>query len=292
MKFYHRINIFLGLRGTQKITSFHVQCNSSHCCCSHYVEEWISEIVARRVEQVNISLRTSHRSDLNLHELFTCTTIVNLKIEGPFELSIPYIIVLPNVKSLHIKVKVCYAVKNICNLICQSQAFELFYLKYCLAELTLVRNSRYIRLINRNQLYDIDLQYDYDYISDIMRIHRWLRINKAKVYLTVHFDMGETFSHFLHGIPHVECLSLKYCSGDIHPSMLDLPLFKNIIELRLFVKKDDSLIMELPARCPKLRVLEVNNLDDRQRSLHTISVCSLFSEACRLIEVNIKGQFT
>ena len=47
------------------------------------------------------------------------------------------------------------------------------------------------------------------------------------------------------------------------PSILDLPNFENLVELRLFLKNADSLFLELPAKCPKLEVLEVNIMDDR-----------------------------
>nr|KYP77064.1 F-box protein At3g59000 [Cajanus cajan] len=243
MKHYKSVNVFLALRRTEKITSFQLKCNSDHDCCSNYVEEWISKVVARKVEQVHISLcRRSqdfntrgprinskviphsrpYQKFLNWAPLFHCTTIATLKLER-------------------------------------------FYLRYYLKEFTIVRNSRYTRCIDRNHLYDIVMQCDYDFISNYMKIRGWRNIKKTKVYITMYHDMKETVSEILQRVCSVEFLSLKYCRDDINPFPLDLPLFKNLVELRLFLKKDDSLIKELPAKCPNLQVLEVTNLDDRER---------------------------
>ena len=50
----------------------------------------------------------------------------------------------------------------------------------------------------------------------------------------------------------------------MYPSInIDLPNFENLVDLRLFLKNADSLFLELPAKCPKLEVLEVNIMDDR-----------------------------
>nr|KYP77101.1 Putative FBD-associated F-box protein At5g56820 [Cajanus cajan] len=201
------------------LPSLHI---GDHDCCSNYVEEWISKVVARKVEQVHISLCTSDDRFLNWDPLFHCTTIATLKLEQ-------------------------------------------FYLRSYLKEFTIVHNSRYIRFIDRNHLYDNVMQYDYAFISNSMKIRGWRKIKKTKVYITMYHDIKETVSEILQGVCSVKFLSLKYCRNDINPFPLDLPLFKNLVELRLFLKKDDSLIKELPAKCPNLQVLEVTNLDDRER---------------------------
>ncbi|XP_029130223.1 F-box/FBD/LRR-repeat protein At4g26340-like [Cajanus cajan] len=277
MNHYKTLNAFLALRRTQKITSFHLKCNSYDDCCPRYVEQWISEVVAKKVEQVNISM--SLRSALDVTAaLFTCATIVNMKLEGSFSIIIPSSVHLPNLKTLHLNILACFGILNVNKLFSGSPTLQRFYLKrlkyfFYFKELMIVRNSRYIQLLYCNSLYDILIQYDrdYDFIPDSMQIHRWPNIDKAKVYLTLSCDMEETACNILRGLCNVEFLSLKCFRDHINPSTLDLPLFKNLVELRLFLKKDDSLIKELPAKCPKLQVTQLNILDDRPRRSHNIS---------------------
>ncbi|XP_020233152.1 FBD-associated F-box protein At5g60610-like [Cajanus cajan] len=137
-------------------------------------------------------------------------------------------------------------------------------------KLKAVRNYRYLRLYHQNWLYDEVMHYDYDFMSDSMQNCGWLKPEKAKVYVTVHNYMMQAVSYLLKRIHSVEFLSLKY-SRDVNPSTFDLPLFENLVELQLFVTKDDPFIMELPAKCPKLQVLEINILDDGQRCRYNIS---------------------
>lgn len=93
MNFHKKVKTFLGLLRTEKkITRFRLKCNNnSHDYCSRYTEEWVSAVVARKVERVNISLcmNMCHTSVLSFSTLFTCTTIVTLNLKGPFDLSIP-----------------------------------------------------------------------------------------------------------------------------------------------------------------------------------------------------------
>nr|KYP49413.1 F-box protein At4g09920 family [Cajanus cajan] len=275
MEHYKSLKVFLALRRMHNITSFRLTCDSDHECCSHYVEQWIFEVAIRKVERVNISLCRSHISEINVDALFTCTTIVNMKIKGPFEITIPSSVYLPNLKTLRLKIRECFAIKNVRKIIFSSPSLELIYMKNkwtndYFVRLTIVRNYRCLRLYHENWLYDFVVHYDYNFMSDSMRNCGSLKPEKAKVYVTVHKDMMHAVFDLLKRIRPVEFLSLKY-SRDVNSSTFDLPLFNNLVELQLFVKKDDPFIMEFPAKCPKLQVLEINILDDGQRCRYNIS---------------------
>ncbi|XP_020219522.1 FBD-associated F-box protein At4g10400 [Cajanus cajan] len=276
MEHYKSLKVFLALRRMHNITSFRLNCDSDHDCCSHYVEQWILEVAIRKVERVNISLCRSHISEINVDAFFTCTTIVNMKIKSPYEITIPSSVYLPNLKILLLKVHERFPKSNASKIISGSPSIELIYMEInwttdYVEQLTVVHNYRYFRLDQQTWLYDFVMHYDYDFMSDSMQNCGLLKPDKTKVYVTVHKDMmQQAVSNLLKGIYPVKFLSLKY-SRDVNPSNFDLPLFNNLVELQLFVKKDDPFIMEFPAKCPKLQVLEINILDDGQRCRYNIT---------------------
>ena len=72
------------------------------------------------------------------------------------------------------------------------------------------------------------------------------------------------------GLHNVEFLSLgDFWEEKMYPSInIDLPNFENLVELWLFPKNSDSLFKELPAKCPKLQVLQVNIMDDHRNCIN------------------------
>ncbi|KAH1240954.1 putative F-box/LRR-repeat protein [Glycine max] len=272
MKLYHSVDVFLGLFRTQKISRFHLRCNND--CCLSYAEEWVNAVVSRKVEHVNISLCMCRSIIFRFPHLFICTTLVTLKIEGLFPFSIPYDVHLPNLQIFHLHVNALLSFPSINKLISGSPALELFDLKQNWWEsqlkILLKHNSQVIQVFHHSSFYGLVIQddRDYDFISNCMYTHRWPNILKAKVCLTVHhcaknLYANQIVSNILQGLCNVEFLSLGDFREEMDPSILDLPNFENLVELRLFLKNADSLFLELPAKCPKLEVLEVNIMDDR-----------------------------
>jgi len=115
---------FLTSHTATKITSFHLQCDSDDVCCSQYVNKWVSGVVAKKVENLNISFCKVHAKRLSFYTLFTCSTLVTLNIQGPFHLFIPSFVGLPNLKTMHLRVKSCLPLSNLCKLISESPALE------------------------------------------------------------------------------------------------------------------------------------------------------------------------
>lgn len=77
--------------------------------------------------------------------------------------------------------------------------------------------------------------------------------------MTLYFEVKQILSAILQGLRNVEFLSLNYIRDEMDAaSTPDLPLFKNLVQLRIFLERDDSLLFELPSKCPKLEVLQVN----------------------------------
>ncbi|KAK8464890.1 hypothetical protein PHAVU_010G096900 [Phaseolus vulgaris] len=274
IKSHETVKTFLAPRITQSITRFHLKCNS-HSCCSHYVEQWVSAVIARKVEHVDISLCMCHRSVLNFATLFTCATFVTLKLEGLFNLSIPLDVHLPKLKTLYLHLHAFTSFSSIRNLISGSPALKLFHLKqnWYLShfnELKIVRNSRVIQLFQRKWFYNLVIQSDrsYDFISDYLESGSRSNIVKAKVYMTVYGGIKDFYANqfvceTLKELNNVEFLSLGDFRVETYPFSLDLPLFKNLVELRVSLKNRNSLYMELPGKCPKHEILEVNIMDDR-----------------------------
>lgn len=94
-----RASIYYWIHVEEKITRFSFKCNNDLCCsCYVDVDKWVS-VVARKVEHVN---RTSMLFCVNL---FTCTTIVTLKLKGLSDLLIPCDcdVRLLNLKSFHVQ---------------------------------------------------------------------------------------------------------------------------------------------------------------------------------------------
>ncbi|TKY63900.1 F-box/LRR-repeat protein [Spatholobus suberectus] len=268
---HESVSVFLALRRTEKTTRFRLKCNSRDCC-SRYAEEWVSAVTARKVEHVNISLSTSRTGVLSFAALFTCTAMVTLNLEGCFDLRVPSSVRLPNLKTLHLHINGDGV--GVRRIISGSPALELFLLKQSpipdhFNEVKIVRNSPDIQYSQRNWLYDLVVRSDRDcdFISDYVE-YRWPNAVKAKVYMKVYdgnkrFGAKQIVTDILQRLCDAEFLSLGYFGEEMEPSTLDLPLFKNLVELRLSLKSADSLFMELPAKCPKLKVLEVNFVDDR-----------------------------
>nr|KYP49237.1 Putative F-box/FBD/LRR-repeat protein At1g66290 family [Cajanus cajan] len=285
MKQYESLNEFMALRRTQKVTSFHLKCNSDHDCSPRYLGQWVYEIVARKVEQVNISLR--HINVFDEVALFTCTTIVNLKLNGPFSIHIPPSVHLPNLKTLHLNTRKC-SFKIASNLISGSPALELFLFNDHFNDYKIMRNSRVIQFSKLNALYHLVIQSEppHDFISDYCQ-GRELNIVKAKVYMTVYRAHAERIvAKILKSLRNVELLSFSYFRNEMDLSNFDFPLFKNLVELRIFLKDAVSLIMGIIlVKCPNLQVVEVNIVDDckscryyangggRKHDLITVPIC-------------------
>jgi len=262
------VQTFLALHRAPKIKTFHLQCHSHEVCCSHHTEEWVSEVVAKKVENLNISLCNSHESMLSLPTLFTCSTLVTLNINGPFYLSIPSSVHLPNLKTMELRVNSCIPHSNFCKLVSESAALELFYmgpmlLGNCFQEVKAVHKCGRVEVFYSNWVCDlfIESERDYDFnISDVMALRTWPNIVRVKAYVTVHFDDIDFVENILEGLRNVEFLYMKYFRLWLKPSLHLLP-FNNLVELRLLLNREDSMFDDFPRKCPKLKVLEFNIMD-------------------------------
>lgn len=144
-------------------------------------------------------------------------------------------------------------------------------------------NSRDIKVFHCNWLtIQSDDHRGYDFISDYLETHRWPNIVRVKAYMTLYFEVKQILSTILQGLLSLsfEFLSLNYIRDEMDAaSTPDLPLFKNLVQLRIFLKRDDSLLFELPSKCPKLEVLQVN-------ITHNLSILPLWKMPSKKKEMN------
>jgi len=279
-------HIFLASHTAQKITSFHLQCDRDEVCCSQYANEWVSGVVAKKVENLNISFCKAHARRLSFCTSFTCSTLVTLNIQGPFHLFIPSSVHLPNLKTMHLRVKSCLPHSNLCNLISESPALELFYYRpkffdQPLDEMKIVLSSEHRQVFYNNWLCQLCIESDpdYDFISDVMELRTWPNIVKVKAYVTVRFESTGYFDRMLRKLRNVESLYFKYFRLWVDHYLLqvndivellqvndiveELPQFNNLVELRLLLRRNDVLFEKFPSKCPKLKVLEFSIMENQ-----------------------------
>ncbi|XP_027368605.1 FBD-associated F-box protein At2g26860-like [Abrus precatorius] len=262
---------FLSLRKTQRITRFRLKCKN-HRCCSPLIQKWISSAVDGKVEHLNISLAPEQVVfTLSCNPLFTCTTIVTMKLKGYFRLSVPSDINLPSLRNLHLDVVKCYPnFKKI--ILSGSPILKEFYLKeirhpYEMSDSRyelwkIVRNPRGTLLARKNACIDLVIQSDYDFIKDYFENH-WENIVKANVHMTVPDIRCHCFYpcavSFLYRLRCVESLSLRdFTEWTMDSSTPQVPQFPNLVHLQLHLRHPSSLFSKInPKLCPKLQQVEV-----------------------------------
>ncbi|XP_057418885.1 F-box/LRR-repeat protein At2g42730-like [Lotus japonicus] len=204
--------------------------------------------------------------------LFTCTTLVNLKIEGSFTLSVPSCIQLSSLKRLHLNLRNCEPAS--CKAILSgSPALEFFHLKHewrdGFEDLIIERNSGANLIVSKNQLINLVIQSDggYDCFQDYFEGHLE-NIVKAKVFMTLDpnwsSNIREVYTHaysILKAMRNVEFLSLCDISLEGYSSV-DLPKLPNLVQLQLHINHYSSQILKLVSSeyCPKLEEFGVNNM--------------------------------
>ncbi|KAK7382095.1 hypothetical protein VNO80_00796 [Phaseolus coccineus] len=265
---YSDVDIFVAKHTPQNITAFHLHCDTPDDCCAHYADEWVSAVVAKKVQNIDISFCYSDEIMLYFNTLFTSSTLVTLNITGSFNLHIPSSVHLPNLNTLNLRVHSCSPISNLCKLISESPALKQFYHRpNCfgshLDEMKIVLNSGQIQVFYSNWLCNLFIESDgdYDFISDVLALRTWPKIVRVKAYVTVHFEATSFVDRILGGLRNVERLYMKYFRERVMPSH-SLPQFNNLVELRLVLRRNDSLFDQFPTKCPKLKVLEFNIMDD------------------------------
>ncbi|KAL9303941.1 hypothetical protein ACSQ67_021204 [Phaseolus vulgaris] len=271
IRHYSDVGIFVAKHTQQNIRDFHLHCDTAHDCCAHYADEWVSAVVAKKVQNIDISFCHSEEIVLFFNTLFTSSTLVTLNITGSFYLDIPPSVHLPNLTTLNLRVHSCIPHSNLCKLISESPALKLFYHRpncfgYHLDEMMILLNSGQIQVFFRNRFCDLFIESDgdYDFISYVLALRTWPKIVRVKAYLTVRFEAKNFVDRILGGLRNVECLYIKYFRDSVTPSY-NLPQFNNLVELRLLLRRNDSLFDEFPTKCPKLKVLEFNIMDHLSR---------------------------
>ncbi|KAK7382099.1 hypothetical protein VNO80_00800 [Phaseolus coccineus] len=265
---YSNVDIFVAKHTPQNITAFHLHCDTPDYCCAYYAEEWVSAVVAKKVQNIDISFCHSEEIVLFFNTLFTSSTLVTLNITGSIHLHIPSSVHLPNLNTLNLRVHSCFPLSNLCKLISKSPALKLFYHRpkffgSQLDEMKIVHNSGQIQVFYANWLCDLFIESDgdYDFISDVLALRTWPKIVRVKAYMTVHFEATSFYvDRILGGLRNVERLYMKYFRDRVTPSH-SLPQFNNLVELRLVLRRNDSLFDKFPTKCPKLKVLEFNIMD-------------------------------
>ncbi|XP_057435346.1 uncharacterized protein LOC130728031 [Lotus japonicus] len=206
--------------------------------------------------------------------LFTCTTVVILKIAGWFILPVPSYVQLPSLKSLHLEVLKCEPSYK--EFLYGSPVLEVFYLKQWydgFEELRIERNSLGNFIFSKSLYLNLVIQSDRgcDYVQDYLEGHLE-NIVKAKVSMTLHSKpyqryivQSRAFS-ILKSIRNVEYLSLndafKSDMYNLSHHDHDLPQFPNLVGLDLHVTDlDHSPYLKLADRalCPKLEKYWLND---------------------------------
>ena len=261
------VDIFVAKHTQQNIRDFHLHCDTADDCCAYHADEWVSAVVAKKVQNIDISFCHYEEIYLYFNTLFTSSTLVTLNITGSLNLELPPSIHLPNLNTLNLRVRSCLPLSNLSKLISESPALKLFYHRpkcfgYHLDEMKMLFNPGQIQVFYRNchcNLF-IESDGDYDFISHVLALGTWPKIVRVKAYLIVRFEDTDIVYRILGGLRNVECLYIKYFRDTVTPSH-PLPQFNNLVELRLLLRRNDSLFQEFPTKCPKLKVLEFNIMD-------------------------------
>lgn len=172
----------------------------------------------------------------------------------------------------------CLSTTNISKLVQERYTYHFNELKIVCSV-----NSRDIKVFHCNWLtIQSDDHRGYDFISDYLETRRWPNIVRLKAYMTLYFEVKQILSTILQGLLSLsfEFLSLNYIRDEMDAaSTPDLPLFKNLVQLRIFLKRDDSLLFELPSKCPKFEVLQVN-------IMHNLSILPLWKMPSKKKKMN------
>ncbi|XP_057972767.1 F-box protein At4g22280-like [Malania oleifera] len=105
-RFVNFIYGLLALRGPSQMNRFRLKCDV-YLDVPH-VNTWVSAAVRRNVQELDIDLQMAHNTggtNLSLlpYDLFTCRTLVVLKLDVDYDLNVPSNVSLPRLKTLHLQ---------------------------------------------------------------------------------------------------------------------------------------------------------------------------------------------
>ncbi|RDY04940.1 putative F-box/FBD/LRR-repeat protein, partial [Mucuna pruriens] len=284
-----RVNKFLSLRTTQRITRLRLNYGKYSYPWLPDTDKWLSAVIKKgKVEHLNFSLCRADANDLPPWSMFTSTTIVTLNLKVSFALVLPsFVVHLPSVKTLHIHNHGCTSLSGFKNFFYGSPALELFSIKTAhVTELNIVRKTRHIRLFERREtrishaMFKLVIESDRhnDFIPHYFEDHLE-NVVKAKVYITVagcDFLCSRVMTRLLYDLKqlrNVEFLSFAdFRLLDIYATP-PLPKFQNLVQLRLYLKDSHSVFFKLSARCPKLKDFEFVIMDDRYSGFELLLPC-------------------
>ncbi|XP_027342933.1 putative F-box/FBD/LRR-repeat protein At1g78760 [Abrus precatorius] len=268
------IDNFMSQRTTQRITRFSFECKKHLRRFPNVKEQWISAAVAGKVESLNITLCMSFYNVglcmcrvLPLPDsLFTCATLVTLKLKGRGDLhAIPSSVYLPSLKNLELIVK--YIERTVLwRILCGCPAIETFdvsriFVNRLSKRLRLVRNSRGNKLlILGHRLVEIRSDCDHDYVRDCL-FEDLKNVVNAHAFVTVYkpSDKHRFLFTMLKELCNVKYLTLSLCDLKDETSFTAaLPEFHNLIRLKTNHAKTQMFLEQFTGKCPKLEVLVLN----------------------------------
>ncbi|KAM7528253.1 hypothetical protein LguiB_031663 [Lonicera macranthoides] len=98
-RFMNFVDRALFLHDLSCIQSFHIKCGKG--IDTSRLNAWITLLIRRRIQELDISISTYKRLKLPL-DLFTCESLVVLKLQPYLRLDVPSSIFFPSLKTLHI----------------------------------------------------------------------------------------------------------------------------------------------------------------------------------------------
>ncbi|XP_058211320.1 F-box protein At4g09920-like [Rhododendron vialii] len=232
------------------------------CCQSYDVSHanaWVAALIKYRIKELDLSIPVKHSTDHVLpRHLFSCRTLVVLKLGTKFMLNVPASVCLPSLKILHldsVKFSDDDSVKRLlvgCPMLDELGMNEcvgkdVCVIHICAPVLTKLRYRRekknylwgtaevseYKIVIDTPALLYLEL---IDYVADVYLVKNLRNIVKAYIRIAEQYDEtnSKAITDLLMGISEVQCLHLyNDCTEAVQKIDSELPIFHNLTSLVL-----------------------------------------------------------
>lgn len=117
------------LRRVSCLSKFHLKCGRSYDFS--YVSAWVAAALLSNVQELHLSVRLK-QSTILPQDLFSCGTLVVLKLDSSFVVNVPTSVCLPNLKILHLHTVTFLDDDSINRLICGCPVLEELSMRVCL----------------------------------------------------------------------------------------------------------------------------------------------------------------
>ncbi|GAV72921.1 LRR_2 domain-containing protein/FBD domain-containing protein [Cephalotus follicularis] len=290
-KFICLVDRVLFLHYSSDIQRFHVKCYDDQGIDSFRANAWVSAALCLNVQELDLDLSLLEESTYKLPgDLFTCDTLVVLKLSIIFELNVPARACLPSLKVLHLEYVIYASDESIERLIASCPVLEdfvtnLFYWdnvpKFSISSRTLKRltmvndfdSTCCVKDVVINAPCLVYLEYE-DYAADCYSLTNLDSLVEARVRMSVgyEFDYNVSVPAFFRGIGNVQSLYLSdHAIEAIQLHCHPLPVLCNLTRLEIDADEQTMAqgLPELLERCPNLENIFYKGLGVNRDGLYS-----------------------